>query len=255
MYADRLSGRKRSVRDRLGSGGGGGGCRPRPDSAKRFRQVDGTWRRELYKDSVGTQSPSVLASRNLQAVQKSHFRQSTEVLRRSSVPDLREKLSGVRRPQLSSTIQAPEPIAEIAKSAKPVQKRKLPAAAAAPPPPPPALPVTQKVNTPTAPKQSQEKADTSLDRLLKSLDLEKYSINFQAEEVDMKALVHMNEEDMKSLGIPMVLQELKLINCLLAHGKRYYRHWLPRERSPQNHYHLPAECILSRGGTGGTGLS
>ncbi|KAM0925142.1 hypothetical protein ACQ4PT_004378 [Festuca glaucescens] len=247
MYADRLSGRKRSVRDRLGSGGGGGGCRPRPDSAKRFRQVDGTWRRELYKDSVGTQSPSVLASRNLQAVQKSHFRQSTEVLRRSSVPDLREKLSGVRRPQLSSTIQAPEPIAEIAKSAKPVQKRKLPAAAAAPPPPPPALPVTQKVNTPTAPKQSQEKADTSLDRLLKSLDLEKYSINFQAEEVDMKALVHMNEEDMKSLGIPMVLQELKLINCLLAHGKRYYRHWLPRERSPQNHYHLPAECILSRG--------
>jgi hypothetical protein len=82
-------------------------------------------------------------------------------------------------------------------------------------------------------------ADTSLDRLLKSLDLEKYSMNFQAEEacfiyvvfsnhgcatntfcciftfqVDMKALVHMNEEDMKSLGIPMVLQELKFINCL-----------------------------------------
>jgi hypothetical protein len=79
-------------------------------------------------------------------------------VRRSSVPDLREKLSGVRRPQLSSTIQVPEPIAEIAKSAKPVQKRKLPVAvAAAAAPPPPALPVTQKVNAPTAPKQSQEK--------------------------------------------------------------------------------------------------
>ncbi|KAM0898923.1 hypothetical protein ACQ4PT_021636 [Festuca glaucescens] len=216
MYADRLSGRKRSVRDRLGSGGGGGGSRPRPDSAKRFRQVDGTWRRELYKDSVGTQSPSVLASRNLQAVQKSHFRQSTEVVRRSSVPDLREKLSGVRRPQLSSTIQVPEPVAGIAKSAKPVQKRKLPAAAAAPPP---ALPVTQKVNAPTAPKQSQEKADTSLDRLLKSLDLEKYSMNFQAEEVDMKALVHMNEEDMKSLGIPMGPRK-KILSALASKRKK-----------------------------------
>ncbi|KAK1606540.1 hypothetical protein QYE76_030213 [Lolium multiflorum] len=222
MYADRVSGRKRSVRDRLGSGGGGGGSRPRPDSAKRFRQVDGTWRRELYKDSVGTQSPSVLASRNLQAVQRSHFRQSTGVVRRSSVPDLREKLSGVRRPQLSSTIQVPEPIAEIAKSAKPVQKRKLPAAAAAAAaaaPPPPALPVTQKVNAPTAPKQSQEKADTSLDRLLKSLDLEKYSINFQAEEVDMKALVHMNEEDMKSLGIPMGPRK-KILSALASKRKK-----------------------------------
>uniref|UniRef100_A0ACD5YB60 Uncharacterized protein n=1 Tax=Avena sativa TaxID=4498 RepID=A0ACD5YB60_AVESA len=181
MYADRVSKRKRSVRDRLGSGSGGGDSRPRPDSAKRFRQADGTWRRELYKDSVGTQSSSVVASRNLQATPKSHLKQSTDVVRKSSVPDLREKLSGVRRPQLNSTIQAPKPVVEIAKSAKPVQKRELPAvavaaAAAAP------LPVTQKANALTAPKQSQEKADTSLDRLLKSLDLEKYSVNFQAEE-------------------------------------------------------------------------
>ncbi|CAM0911903.1 unnamed protein product [Alopecurus aequalis] len=220
MYADRVSKRKRSVMDRLGSGGG---SRPRPDSAKRFRQVDGTWRRELYKDSVGTQSSSVLASRTLQAVQKSH-KQSTEVVRKPSVPDLREKLSGVRRPQLSSTIQVPKPVAEIAKSAKPFQKRKLPAAdsasaAAPPPPPPPILPVTQKVNAPTAPKQAQEKADTSLDRLLKSLDLEKYSINFQAEEVDMKALVHMNEEDMKSLGIPMGPRK-KILSALASRRKK-----------------------------------
>jgi hypothetical protein len=55
--------------------------------------------------------------------------------------------------------------------------------------------------------------DSSLDRLLKSLDVEKYSINFQAEEVDMKALLHMNEEDMKSLGIPMVLYEFGLELC------------------------------------------
>ncbi|VAI74303.1 unnamed protein product [Triticum turgidum subsp. durum] len=173
MYADRVSGRKRSVRDRLGSGGGGGGSRPRSDSAKRFRQVDGTWRRELYKDSVGTQSSSVPASRNLQAIQKSHMRQSTVDVKKSSVPDLREKLSGGQRPQLSSTVQIPKPVA------KPVQKKQIPAAAAAAVA---ARPVTEQVNAPAAPKQSHEKADASLDRLLKSLDLEKYSINFQAEE-------------------------------------------------------------------------
>ncbi|KAF7095427.1 hypothetical protein CFC21_097597 [Triticum aestivum] len=213
MYADRVSGRKRSVRDRLGSGGGGGGSRPRSDSAKRFRQVDGTWRRELYKDSVGTQSSSVPASRNLQAIQKSHMRQSTVDVKKSSVPDLREKLSGGQRPQLSSTVQIPKPVA------KPVQKKQIPAAAAAAVA---ARPVTEQVNAPAAPKQSHEKADASLDRLLKSLDLEKYSINFQAEEVDMKALVHMNEEDMKSLGIPMGPRK-KILSALASKRKKSSR--------------------------------
>lgn len=204
--------------DRLGSGGG---SRPRSESAKRFRQVDGTWRRELYKDSEGNQISSGLASRNLQACQKSHLKQSTEVVKKSSVPDLREKLSGVQRPQLNSMVQIPKPaVAEIAKSAKPVQKRELsapaPSAAAA------ALRATKNVNAPTAPKQSQEKADSSLDRLLKSLDLEKYSINFQAEEVDMKALVHMNEEDMKSLGIPMGPRK-KILSALASKRKKSSR--------------------------------
>ncbi|KAF7101171.1 hypothetical protein CFC21_102565 [Triticum aestivum] len=217
MYADRVSGRKRSVRDRLGSGGGGGGSRPRSDSAKRFRQVDGTWRRELYKDSVGAQSSSVPASRNLQAIQKSHIKQSTVDVKKSSVPDLREKLSGGQRPQLSSTVQIPKPAADIANSAKPVQKRQIPAAAAVA-----ARPVTEQVNAPAAPKQSHEKADASLDRLLKSLDLEKYSINFQAEEVDMKALVHMNEEDMKSLGIPMGPRK-KILSALASKRKKSSR--------------------------------
>uniref|UniRef100_N1R3L1 Uncharacterized protein n=1 Tax=Aegilops tauschii TaxID=37682 RepID=N1R3L1_AEGTA len=258
MYADRVSGRKRSVRDRLGSGGGGGGSRPRSDSAKRcgrslegfpiiarlavsvlldvarsqslvwigyssrdcsemllralksgsswhwFRQVDGTWRRELYKDSVGTQSSSVPASRNLQAIQKSHMRQSTVDVKKSSVPDLREKLSGGQRPQLSSTVQIPKPVAEIPKSAKPVQKKQTPAAAAVAVA---ARPVTEQVNAPAAPKQSQEKADASLDRLLKSLDLEKYSINFQAEEA------WPSEEDIISTGF----EEKEVLKIITAY--------------------------------------
>ncbi|OEL34360.1 hypothetical protein BAE44_0004624 [Dichanthelium oligosanthes] len=153
MYADRNSGRKRSVRDRLGSGGV---LRSRSDDAKRFRRDDGTWRRELYKDSGGTQTSSGPTSRNLQSNKKSQVERRIEVVKKSSVPDLREKLSGIpsQRPQLSSTVQV----------------------------------------------------DASLESLLKSLDLENgYSFFFQ---VDMKALVYMNEEDMKALGIPMVPQYL-----------------------------------------------
>ncbi|KAG8087863.1 hypothetical protein GUJ93_ZPchr0010g11057 [Zizania palustris] len=155
-----------------------------------------------------------LVSRNIQANQKSHLQQSTEVMRKSSVPDLREKLSGIQQLQLSSTIKIPKSLPEIAKSAKPVQKREPPATTA--------LPATKKVNEPSVPKQSQEKMDSSLDNLLKSLDLQKYSINFQAEEVDMKALVHMNEEDMKSLGIPMGPRK-KILSALASKKKKSSR--------------------------------
>uniref|UniRef100_A0A3Q7I2M2 SAM domain-containing protein n=1 Tax=Solanum lycopersicum TaxID=4081 RepID=A0A3Q7I2M2_SOLLC len=43
----------------------------------------------------------------------------------------------------------------------------------------------------------------SVDNFLQSLGLEKYAITFQAEEVDMAALVHMTDEDLKAIGIPM----------------------------------------------------
>ncbi|KAK7841884.1 phospholipase ddhd2 [Quercus suber] len=46
-------------------------------------------------------------------------------------------------------------------------------------------------------------AGTSVDDFLNSLGLEKYLITFQAEEVDMTALVHMTDDDLKALGIPM----------------------------------------------------
>ncbi|ONM03171.1 putative pre-mRNA-splicing factor ATP-dependent RNA helicase DEAH5 [Zea mays] len=178
MYADRSSGRKRSVMDRLGSGGG---SRSRSDDAKRFCQDDGTWRRELYKDSRGTQTSSEPTSRNLESNKKSQVQQ--KVVKKLPVSDLRGKLSGVasQRPQLSSTVQVPKPVKEVIKSNKPVQKRD-PAPTTAPPDiKKPSAPAP--VPAPSAlPKQSQNKIDASLDSLLKSLDLEKYLINFQAEE-------------------------------------------------------------------------
>ncbi|KAJ0110945.1 hypothetical protein Patl1_01573 [Pistacia atlantica] len=58
---------------------------------------------------------------------------------------------------------------------------------------------TKRVADPTL----RKKAETSVDGFLRSLGLEKYSITFQAEEVDMTALVHMSDEDLKAIGIPM----------------------------------------------------
>ena len=55
----------------------------------------------------------------------------------------------------------------------------------------------------SVPKKLPQKADISVDDFLQSLGLEKYLITFQAEEVDMAALNHMTDEDLKAMGIPM----------------------------------------------------
>jgi hypothetical protein len=49
--------------------------------------------------------------------------------------------------------------------------------------------------------------------LLQSLGLGKYSIILQAEEVDMTALRHMSESDLKELGMPMVSWSSFLCPC------------------------------------------
>ncbi|KAK9757187.1 hypothetical protein RND81_01G146800 [Saponaria officinalis] len=61
----------------------------------------------------------------------------------------------------------------------------------------------KKVHNSTLKNNTQQKADTSVDGFLQSLGLEKYQIIFQAEEVDMTALEHMTDEDLKAMGIPM----------------------------------------------------
>ncbi|ONM03167.1 putative pre-mRNA-splicing factor ATP-dependent RNA helicase DEAH5, partial [Zea mays] len=122
----------------------------------RFCQDDGTWRRELYKDSRGTQTSSEPTSRNLESNKKSQVQQ--KVVKKLPVSDLRGKLSGVasQRPQLSSTVQVPKPVKEVIKSNKPVQKRD-PAPTTAPPDiKKPSAPAP--VPAPSAlPKQSQNK--------------------------------------------------------------------------------------------------
>ncbi|KAG2316460.1 hypothetical protein Bca52824_019582 [Brassica carinata] len=47
-------------------------------------------------------------------------------------------------------------------------------------------------------------ANTSVASFLESLGLLKYCISFQLEQVDMNALIHMTDDDLKSLLIPIV---------------------------------------------------
>ncbi|KAL9171583.1 hypothetical protein ABFS82_04G219100 [Erythranthe guttata] len=97
-----------------------------------------------------------------------------------SARDLREKLSGTF---YSRPIES-----------KPIPVRPKPALEVSKPP--------RKVASSISKKKVQQKVE-SVDSFLQSLSLEKYSITFQAEEVDMAALVHMKDEDLKVLGIPM----------------------------------------------------
>ncbi|CDP00219.1 unnamed protein product [Coffea canephora] len=59
----------------------------------------------------------------------------------------------------------------------------------------------------------------TVDSFLHSLGLDKYAINFKAEEVDMYALKQMRDNDLKELGVPMGPRK-KIIQALLARAKR-----------------------------------
>ncbi|KAL6561241.1 hypothetical protein OROMI_016842 [Orobanche minor] len=60
----------------------------------------------------------------------------------------------------------------------------------------------------------------TVESLLRALSLEKYIINFKAEEVDMHALRQMGDNDLKDLGIPMlVLEEMKVKKVSLVAGQ------------------------------------
>ncbi|CAN1269549.1 SEC23-interacting protein [Linum perenne] len=104
---------------------------------------------------------------------------------RRGVRDLREKLSGTMNPQ---------PVNADPPKAKPAPRRTVAVEATEP--------EVKKV-TVGARKKAQQKENASVDSFLQSLGLEKYVITFQAEEVDMTALLHMTDDDLKAMGVPM----------------------------------------------------
>ncbi|RLM64972.1 hypothetical protein C2845_PM16G05050 [Panicum miliaceum] len=197
MYSDQIStGRKRSIHERLDGdlpAGAGAGGRARHMASKRQRQIDEKWKHDLYREDDEPASRSI-GPRDLRL--KLQMRSSElgfTSAKNSGVRDLREKLSGTMHPQPSNADPPkPKPVSEVVKISRREAAYEMPARQS-----------KKASKQPSAKKTSQPKAEIPLDSFLSSLGLEKYSITFQAEEVDMAALRHMTDSDLKALGIPM----------------------------------------------------
>ncbi|KAL0436170.1 UNVERIFIED_CONTAM: hypothetical protein Sradi_0324900 [Sesamum radiatum] len=147
-------------------------------------------------------------------LQRRSIEQATRSVRGSvtgGARDLREKLSGslYSRPVESKPAPlGPKPAPEVSKP----PRKSVVAQAPAP---------ETKATTSVPKKKVQQKVE-SVDNFLQSLGLEKYSITFQAEEVDMTALIHMKDEDLKALGIPMPSEPCLNINQDRNHAQTFH---------------------------------
>ncbi|CAK9269944.1 unnamed protein product [Sphagnum jensenii] len=191
MYADQANGgrnpRKRSIRDRLGGGNVVQLAIGRQAKIKRvWKDDDGKWKHDLYEDmeEPGMQQ---ITRPNLRLVRQRKGGLSL------GVTDLREKLSG-------SSSQPPA--ASRAQGGVELQRQ-----------------LTSFVRNSSSGAQaaSHQGSKQTVTGLLQSLGLAKYSLIFQAEEVDMAALRHMSDSDLKELGVPMGPR--KKILLALGHSK------------------------------------
>lgn len=212
MYADREETvSQKSVKERLnGNSGAASSTRRSLISGKRRRDDDDKWEHDLFDSDEPQISNRSVGPRDLRLkLQKRSIDQATQIVRGSAsggVRDLREKLSGTMhsRPAESSLPPLrPKPVLEAA--SKPPRKSVISEAPVA---------ETKKIASTITKKKSQQKVET-VDSFLESLGLEKYSILFQAEEVDMAALVHMGDEDLKTMGMPMGPRK-KILSALEA---------------------------------------
>ncbi|KAI4319314.1 hypothetical protein MLD38_032927 [Melastoma candidum] len=199
MYADRVEAEgKVSARDRLnGNSFAGDPSRRRQFTGKRQREDD-KWEHDLFEKNNNRQLTSIRGDRQVGArdlrlkLQRRGLQPTSQGVKGSApgVRDLREKLSGVVTSQPTRTeVTKPKVVPEATK-----RLRRTVGDGAS-------TEETKAVSASAARKKPAQKAD--VDGFLRSLGLEKYSITFQAEEVDMTALLHMNDDDLKALGIPM----------------------------------------------------
>ncbi|RVW33695.1 hypothetical protein CK203_105877 [Vitis vinifera] len=172
----------------------------------RQRQDDDKWEHDLYEDGETQISNRKVGARDLRLKLQKKVGQQVPLSGKGSlsggVRDLREKLSGTMHSQ---------PVNNDPPKAKPAMEAGKP---------------TRKNVAVEAPvsgtKKVASQADTSVDGFLQSLGLEKYLITFQAEEVDMTALIHMTDEDLKAMGIPMGASPFYVDR---VQGRRYFWHW------------------------------
>ncbi|KAL3649296.1 hypothetical protein CASFOL_005699 [Castilleja foliolosa] len=198
MYADRVDDQaNRSIKERLNGNSAAGPGHHRTISGKRQREDDDKWEHDLFEENESRVSNRGVGSKDLRLkLQRKSIEQATRSVRGSvsgGSRDLRDKLSGALysrliKSQPQSTRPKPGPGAS-----KPLRSNVV---AEAP------QRETKKIASSVTKKKSQQKVET-VDSFLQSLGLEKYAITFQAEEVDMTALVHMGDEDLKAMGVPM----------------------------------------------------
>ncbi|WZZ01484.1 hypothetical protein YC2023_073812 [Brassica napus] len=187
MYSDRVVAEtvsKNTVKNRLNGGSGDLSSRGRQVTRKRGREDDDKWEHDLFDDDT---KPRVSKRKvdprdlRLKLQKKHHGLQSRLGGARLGERDLREKLSGTKNPQPRST--------DLQKSTREATR--------------PAVKNGSGETKSETRAALNKAAGTSVDSFLESLGLEKYSTSFQVEEVDMDALMHMTDDDLKALLIPM----------------------------------------------------
>ncbi|CAF2089669.1 unnamed protein product [Brassica napus] len=183
MYSDRVVAEtvsKNTVKNRLNGGSGDG----RQVTRKRGRQEDDKWEHDLFDDDTKPRlSNRKVDPRDLRLKlqKKHHGLQSRLGGARLGERDLREKLSGTKNPPPRNT--------NLQKSTREATR--------------PAVKNGSGETKSETRAALNKAAGTSVDSFLESLGLEKYSTSFQVEEVDMDALMHMTDDDLKALLIPM----------------------------------------------------
>ncbi|WZZ62936.1 ankyrin repeat and SAM domain-containing protein 6-like [Brassica napus] len=192
MYADRLeseSGSRNTVKDRINGGSGDNSTRSRQVTGKRQRQDD-KWEHDLFNKDKPQLSSRRVDSRDLRLkLQKRDDGSQSGRGGGSGVRDLREKLSGTMTVQPKNS----DPLKSKVEAARPSMKSVATDTETE---------VTRKASGQATRKKSQQ-AGGSVDSFLESLGLEKYSTAFKVEEVDMDALMHMTDDDLKAMLIPM----------------------------------------------------
>ncbi|CAL0324405.1 unnamed protein product [Lupinus luteus] len=191
MYADRVeSGARISVKERL-HGNSTHSTRHQPQFTRKRQRQDDKWEHDLFADDESRNTNRKVTAQDLRLKLQRKGLQPAGQSGKSSAPhmrDLRERLSGTVTQQPKNS-DPPKSKVVVKPSSKSVGVE-VPA-------------VQTKRPAKPAPKKLSQRADTSVDEFLQSLGLEKYLITFQAEEVDMTALNHMTDEDLKAMGIPM----------------------------------------------------
>ncbi|CAF2126636.1 unnamed protein product [Brassica napus] len=197
MYADRLeseSGTRKLLKDRINGGSSDNSAPSRRVTGKRQRQDD-KWEHDLFGSDKPQLSNRRVGSGDLRMkLQKRHHGSQSS----SGVRDLREKLSGTMNVQPKSKVETARPSLKSVVTGT-------------------ATETTRKTSSQATRKNLWIlytscflachffgfQAGASVDSFLESLGLEKYSTAFQVEEVDMDALMHMTDDDLKAMLIPM----------------------------------------------------